>query len=189
MNDFIENRPQRLCKACGRCCRCAISPFEHGLLEEMAKENVQNAVDFLKIFEPYPSIEDARNFDCESVNTIIERLKNAGKYNEEKLTFYHCRHIQENNFCGIYEQRPEFCKAFPINAWDVGPPGCGFDGWLFIQREKIKKSIRKKKERLIELEVQLESAETSEKAEKIKSLMYEINKLIKSYEKHGSKNW
>ena len=76
----------------------------------------------------------------------------------------------------------------PASIWDEMPPKCGFLGWIFQEREKIKQEIRKKKEKIVELKSIIDSLiqEDRKKAEaKIKSLEAEI----KLYAKHGSDNW
>jgi hypothetical protein len=70
----------------------------------------------------------------------------------EDLTFYHCRYVTPEGLCGIYERRPRFCRSAPEHGWSVMPPGCGYEGWQFEQREKHKNMIRNLKTSLYQLQ-------------------------------------
>ena len=87
---FWDKRPQSLCKKCGMCCRIATTPKSHEELLQLAAAGDQGAIDFLEIFEPYASIEDAMLVD----RAQVERIGY-----DENTTFYKCRFIQKNNLC------------------------------------------------------------------------------------------
>lgn len=81
------------------------------------------------------------------------RLSDDGNYNEEEITFYGCKYLQPDNLCSRYDTRLTLCKHCPSSPWSIVPPGCGFEGWLFWQREELKQKIRRSKEELIELQL------------------------------------
>ena len=151
--NYLAKRPQHLCHMCGKCCRVVTTSTPYAQLKSMAESGDKGATDFLSLFEPYPSIEAARNVDADVVDNIINRLKNDGKFDENNITFYGCRFLQDNNLCSRYETRLDLCKHCPSTPWSIVPPNCGFEGWLFWQREEIKQKIRKSKEELLELQI------------------------------------
>ncbi len=76
----------------------------------------------------------------------------------------------------------------PVSAWDEMPSECGFSGWIFQEREKIKQEIRKKKEKIVEIKSGLDFLTQEE----LKNSEEEIRRLeseIKLYSKYGSDNW
>ncbi len=131
-----------LCHKCGKCCRSATTYNSHKKLLEMAAQGEKEAIDFLEIFEPYDSIEDARLVEPEQVEQVLKTIESREDMNVEDVTFYHCRYVSPEGLCGIYERRPRCCREAPGHGWAVMPPGCGFEGWQFEQREKQKRMIR-----------------------------------------------
>ena len=187
--NYLGKRPQSLCKMCGRCCRVATTSTPYKELKQLAENNNEGAIDFLKKFEPYKSIEDARAVDASIVDNIISQLSEDGTYNEEKTTFYYCKFIRDDNLCSNYENRPTLCAHCPSTAWSIVPPGCGFEGWLFWKREENKQKVRKAKEELIELKL-LRTRTTSEEAlNKISIVEQKIQRTIDLFKKYGSENW
>jgi hypothetical protein len=108
----------------------------------MAANGVQDAIDFLSVFKPYDSIEDARLVEPDQVAQVLKEVEQRPDMKVEELTFYYCEHVTEEGLCGIYERRPRCCQDAPGHGWSVMPPGCGFEGWQFEQREKQKRLIR-----------------------------------------------
>lgn len=178
--DFLERRPQRLCKMCGKCCRIATASCSHEELLKAVENNEQSAIEFLEIFEPYESYEEAMKVD-ESI------VKNIPDY--QNRTFYHCRYIQENNLCSRYESRYTVCKTFPTSPWAVVPPGCGFEGWLFVEREKHKQHIRKYKEEQIFYKAKLQTNIPNKEKQLYEKLIKKIDERIMIMEKYGAKDW
>lgn len=119
------------------------------------------------------------------VNNSPQRLcKKCGKCC--KITG--CNYIGEDNLCKIYENRPEVCKNFPSSPFEGLPDGCGYEGWIFQQREVVKQQIRKQKELLLSLEIKVKKASCQE-ALKLGQRINKIKKLIESYAKYGSADW
>jgi Fe-S-cluster containining protein len=185
--EFIKNRPARLCKRCGRCCKTSTTSVPYEELLKLKEQGNESAADFLNVFEPYPSIEAAREDSPDVVDNIVSYINNPSDM--EKLTFYRCKHLLENNLCEKYEARPELCDAFPASPWAVIPPECGYEGWLFQEKEKIKQNIRKQKEILLQLKILLKTVKEEEDLNKINANIEKIEKNIKKYSKYGSANW
>ena len=131
-----------LCHKCGRCCKSATTYNTHSKLVAMAEQGSQEAIDFLEIFEPYASLEEARAAVPEQVEQVMKVITERADMDENDVTFYHCRYVTPEGLCGIYERRPRCCREAPGHGWSVMPPGCGFEGWQFAQREKHKRMVR-----------------------------------------------
>lgn len=187
--NFLSKRPQHLCHMCGKCCRVVTTSIPYSELCEMAKKGDKGALDFLSLFVPYESVEAARKVDASIVDNIIMRLSDDGNYNEENITFYGCKYLQSDNLCSRYETRLTLCKYCPSSPWSIVPPGCGFEGWLFWQREELKQKIRKSKEELIELQLLKKKTTNPENLKKILSVEQKILKNIDAYKKYGSQDW
>ncbi len=188
--NYLKKRPQSLCKMCGRCCRVVTNakyPYEE--IKKMAADGNDYAKDFLKIFEPYPSIEAARQEDSSTVDNIIEQLKTDGKYNEKNLTFYRCKYILDDNKCSIYEERPTLCVHCPSTGWVIVPPGCGFESWLFLQREEDRQKVRRAKEELLELQLLKKKTTDINILQKIESVEKKIHHTIDLFKDYGSEDW
>lgn len=187
--NYLAKRPQHLCHMCGKCCRVVTTSLSYAELKQMEQDGDKGAVDFLSLFVPYDSIESARNVDAGVVDNIINRLKSDGSFDEKKITFYGCKYLQDNNLCSRYETRLDLCKHCPSTPWSVVPPGCGFEGWLFWQREEIKQKIRKSKEELLELKLLRMRTKNENTLQKINIVEHKIQRGIDFYKKYGSENW
>ena len=184
-NSFINRRPQRLCLMCGKCCRVVTTSTPYKELLKLKKNHDKGATEFLDIFKPYKSIEEAKLVDKDIVNNIIKMNTNKNI----EFTFYRCKYLLDNNLCGKYETRQELCHHFPSSPWAVIPPGCGYKGWLFMEREKITQNVRILKEDLLELDLKIKHAKTDDEIAEIKNNIKKINDYIDLYAKYGSKDW
>ncbi len=187
--NYLAKRPQYLCNMCGKCCRVVTTSIPYKGLLEMSAKGDKGAKDFLSLFVPYESIEAARKVDAEVVDNIINRLIDDGNYREDEITFYGCKYLQDNNLCSRYENRLDLCRHCPSSPWSIVPPGCGFEGWLFWQREEIKQKIRRSKEELLELNLLRMRTKDEETLKRISSVEHKITKNIEAYKKYGSENW
>lgn len=187
--NYLAKRPQHLCHMCGKCCRVVTTSISYAELKQMEQDGDKGAVDFLSLFVPYDSIESARNVDAGVVDNIINRLKSDGSFDENEITFYGCKYLQDNNLCSRYETRLDLCKHCPSTPWSIVPPGCGFEGWLFWQREEIKQKIRKSKEELLELKLLRMRTKNENTLQKINIVEHKIQRGIDFYKKYGSENW
>lgn len=187
--NYLAKRPQHLCKMCGRCCRLVTIPQSYDEVKRMASEGNSAAKDFLDLFEPYNSIDDARAVDSATVDNVIKLFKLDGKYDEKKMIFYHCRFIQPDNLCSNYKNRRLLCKHFPSTPWAIVPPGCGFEGWLFWRREEIKQQVRKEKEELLELSFLKQKIKDENTLKRISLVEEKLRRNIDMYKKYGSSDW
>lgn len=188
--NYLKKRPQSLCKMCGKCCRVVTNTkYTYDEIKKLAREGNEFALDFLKIFEPYPSIEAAREVDAGIVDNIKKYLEMDGNYHEEKMTFYKCKYLLDNNMCSIYEERPTLCIHCPSSGWVVVPPGCGFEAWLFLQREEDKQKVRRAKEEYLELQLLKRKTKDAAILEKITSVEKKIQHTIDIFKAYGSDNW
>lgn len=181
--------PQYLCKMCGKCCRSITTNLSHEELKALAEKGSDEARVFVEIFKPFAGIEEAKKVVPEQIEQILKELEQSESFDINKVTFYYCPHIQDDNKCGIYECRPECCKRAPTGPWACMPPGCGFEGWQFEEAEKIKKKIRKLKEYLITAEAVAEDGMIPGKNMSVEQLREFVNQKIKPYEKYGSLYW
>jgi Fe-S-cluster containining protein len=140
--EHVHKHLPDLCHKCGRCCRSATTYAPHQKLLAMAEEGHKEAQDFLNIFEPYESVEAARAVVPEQVNEVMRIAAARDDMNADEVTFYHCRFVTDEGLCGIYDKRPRCCREAPVHGWSAMPPGCGFEGWQFAEREKQKRMIR-----------------------------------------------
>ena len=187
--NYLNKRPQELCHMCGKCCRVVTTSIPYDKLLELQNNGDKAACDFLGIFVPFKTIEDAKKADCGTVENIIAQLKADNNYNESQITFYTCKYLQDDNKCSIYEKRPTLCRHCPSTPWAIVPPGCGLAGWLFRKREEEKERVRKAKEELLELQVLKNKVNNPDTLNKIKAVEHKIQRTIDMYKKYGSENW
>lgn len=184
-----DNGFQGLCKMCGRCCRLAVSAYSHAELLERAENKDPEAISFLGIFKKYSSPEEAKAAVPEHFERIVKELSFKPDFDINNVSFYYCANITENNLCKIHEKRPECCRRAPGNGWALFPPGCGFEGWQFEQREYQKKVVRRLKEILYELEFYDEDAVITKENKTARELKEDISGKIELWKKYGSDNW
>ncbi len=165
--NYLDKRPQSLCKMCGKCCRVVTTSTPYKKLKEMAENGDEGAIDFLSVFVPYETIEAAKAVDEGVVNNIISMLSMDGQYKEDETSFYYCKYLRDDNMCSNYENRLTLCKHFPSTPWAIVPPGCGFEGWLFMKREEDKQKVRLAKEELLELKLLRKRTTNEETLKKI----------------------
>lgn len=121
--NIFEHRKNFNCLGCAACCKLACSEFSPYELVEKAKNNDSFAKQFINTFIPYENEEDAQRVYPE----YFELLKN--KIPGEKVYFYHCPKVTEDNRCSDYQNRPQICKDFPDNPIGLLPKTCGFNKW------------------------------------------------------------
>lgn len=187
---YTSDFPQHLCHMCGKCCKAITTPYSYEELVELANQGQEEAKVFVEIFQRYNSVDEARAAVPDHVENILNQLrKNNPNLDESKVTFYHCPHLTEENKCAIHPTRPDCCRRAPRNGWSLFPPGCGFKGWQFQQKEKVKASVRKLKEYLMELECLPDSYVLPERNMTVKEMKDFINEKIKPWEKYGAAFW
>jgi len=184
---YLSKRPQHLCHMCGKCCRVVTASVSYSELCKKAGAGDKGAKEFLSLFVPYESVEAARQVDAEVVDNIIARLSEDGNCTD--TVFYYCKYLGSDNLCSRYETRLDLCKHCPCTPWSIVPPGCGFEGWLFWQREEIKKKVRGYKEELIELKLLRMKTHDKETLRRITAVEQKLHKNIGMYKKYGSEDW
>lgn len=131
---LLEQRNKYKCVCCALCCKLACSEFSWLELQEKAKKGDNFAKQFVSIFIPYASKEEARKIYPE----YIEMLEEKG---ENNVYFYHCPKVTKDNKCGDYENRPQICRDFPDNPLALLPKFCGYVKWKEeVQDEALKYS-------------------------------------------------
>ncbi|MDD3593612.1 MAG: YkgJ family cysteine cluster protein [Candidatus Gastranaerophilales bacterium] len=126
------------CNLCAKCCKCAIPSVSYSSLIERFNQADKFAVDFLEMFVPYNTLDEARAASFGTVENVIKNLKNNDDYNEEELKFFCCKHIKDDNRCGIYENRPELCRMYPDTPFLIMHPGCAYEDWAQECKSKYK---------------------------------------------------
>lgn len=184
-----EEFPQYLCRMCGRCCKSMATSDTHEELEKLAKLGNEEAKVFVHMFKKFPSVEEARKVVPEQIERVLEELRTKDDFDEEKVSFYYCPHITEENLCPMHKDRPGCCRRAPRNGWSCMPPGCGFEGWQFELREKYKKMVRKLKEYLTGIEAVSEDGKVPGKDMTVEELKNIINEKIKPWSRFGSEFW
>lgn len=124
---IIESRDKFNCSGCAACCKLACSEFSYSELKQKAQNGDNFANQFISVFVPYESEEEARKIYPE----YFELLKIKAKSEDigEKVYFYHCPKVTEDNRCPDYENRPQICGDFPDNPIGFLPKTCGYLKW------------------------------------------------------------
>jgi len=75
------------CKTCGKCCQQVVFSFKISAMD----------ADFLRWVELH------------NIEVLIQPDTDKGEFHIKQV----CRHLTEDNTCGIYKTRPEICREFP----------------------------------------------------------------------------
>ncbi len=180
-----------LCHKCGKCCRSATTYHSHARLMELAASGDKESIDFLSVFKPFASIEDARLVEPAQVDQVLKVVEARSDMNVDELTFYYCDYVTPEGLCGIYERRPRCCQEAPGNGWSLMPPGCGYEGWQFEQREAQKRMIRDlKTSAFIMEEMSPDGIHHPVRPDTtLESLREMVAEKLKPWEQFGSKDW
>jgi Fe-S-cluster containining protein len=185
----LDEFPQYLCRMCGRCCKSIATSDSHEELERLAELGNEEARVFIDVFKRFPSIEEAKKVVPEQVEHILSELSLKEGFDLNKVSFYYCPHITDDNLCLMYKSRPNCCSRMPAHGWSCVPPGCGFEGWQFELREKYKKMTRSLKEYLTAMEAISEDGKVPGKEMTVEELRKIIEEKIKPWSKYGSMFW
>lgn len=121
-NEILAYRKEFSCVGCGTCCKLACSEFSPEQLKFKADHGDKFANQFLSVFVPYGSKEEAREIYPEYIKMLEDNK-------EEEVYFYHCPKLTECNRCSDYENRPQICRDFPDNPLALLPKSCGYVKW------------------------------------------------------------
>ena len=108
--EILAYRSQFKCVGCATCCNLACSEFSPAELKQKAENGDNFAAQFLSVFVPYASKEDARKVYPEYIKMLEENK-------EDNVYFYHCPKLTEDKRCSDYENRPQICRDFPDKQW------------------------------------------------------------------------
>lgn len=120
--EILTYREKFSCAGCATCCNLACSEFSPEELKQKSEKGDNFASQFLSVFIPYPSKEDAKKVYPEYIE-LLEHSK------EEDVYFYHCPKLTKDKRCSDYENRPQICRDFPDNPLSILPKSCGYCKW------------------------------------------------------------
>lgn len=120
---IMDKKSNYECNKCGACCKLAVSEYSYAQLKQRAGRGDKFSEDFVSVFVPYENEEDARKVNpeyFELLNSLVE---------DEKIYYYYCPKLGDDNLCTMYENRPNICKDFPHNPLKLLPSECSFNEW------------------------------------------------------------
>lgn len=120
--EILAYRNKFQCIGCATCCNLACSEFSPEELKQKADNGDKFASQFLSVFIPYNSKEEAKQIYPEYI-TMLDENK------EDSVYFYHCPKLTKDNRCSDYENRPPICRDFPDNPLSLLPKLCGYKRW------------------------------------------------------------
>lgn len=124
INEINAKRGDSHCSMCASCCNLASSEFSYEELKQKAQNGDKFAAEFVSIFLPYESAEEAAKIYPDYIALIKEQFPE-----DKKISFYHCPKVGSDNLCTDYENRPQICRDFPSNPLVVFPPKCSYRKW------------------------------------------------------------
>ena len=151
-NDTDARKIANLCRMCGQCCQAMATDFTYEELLTMSKEDKKEASVFIEFFDKYENIAAARKVAPGHVNQVLRYKGLSEDLEGDELPFYYCKKMLPDNACSAYNERPSCCRMAPKNGWAVMPPGCGYAGWQYEERERLKSTVRALKEKIYEVE-------------------------------------
>lgn len=120
--EILAYRKMFSCNRCATCCNLACSEFSPEVLKKKAENGDNFATQFLSVFVPYESKEEARKIYPEYIKMLEDNK-------EDEVYFYHCPKLSDCKLCTDYENRPQICRDFPDNPLSILPESCGFYEW------------------------------------------------------------
>ena len=120
--NIMNKKNEYTCSKCGECCRLATSEYSYNQLKQRAMRGDKFSEDFVSVFVPYETEEEAKKANPEYFKLLNELVV------DEKIYYYYCPKLK-NNLCSDYENRPDICKNFPHNPLKLLPSSCAFNVW------------------------------------------------------------
>lgn len=118
---IMDKKNEYECNKCGDCCRLAVSEYSYEQLKQRAFRGDKFSKDFLSVFVPFNTVEDAKKANPEYFDAL-------GDLVDDKTYYYYCPKLKDN-LCSDYENRPDICKDFPHNPLKLLPSRCSFNAW------------------------------------------------------------
>lgn len=152
--------PLPQCCSLGSCCKGASPSTPYHQLLKRAASGDDFAQGFFSIMVPYASHAEAEAI----VPGVVERTLKAAKkleefQNPEDIVFYRCQYQTADNKCGVWEDRPQFCRDYPDTPFVVMAPGCAFEPWAKACTEKYK-ALKEEVSQLKALKAELAQLQT-----------------------------
>lgn len=179
-----------LCIMCGKCCLAIATEYTYEELVEMTKKDEKEAKVFVDFFKRYDSIADAKKVFPDVVDRVLQHKKVSQDAQGDEVPFYYCAKIAPDKKCTIHLDRPLCCRMAPKDGWTLMPPKCGYTGWQFEEKERIKENIRSLKEKIYEIET-LEGSDAfvEELNMTLKDMKAHVDEKTKPFERYGAKGW
>ena len=121
--DIMDKKNDYECNKCGECCKLAVSPFSYEQLKQKAMRGDKYSEAFISVFVPYKTEEEAKTVNPEYFELLNELVE------DDKIYYYYCPKLGEDNLCTIYDDRPSVCRDFPYNPLKLLPSKCSFNEW------------------------------------------------------------
>ena len=121
-DQIMENKKEYSCNCCGACCKLAVSEYSYEQLKQRAMRGDKYSEDFVSVFVPFEKEEDAKAINPEYFELLNELV-------DDRVYYYYCPKLGEDNLCTIYENRPNICRDFPHNPLKLLPSQCSFNAW------------------------------------------------------------
>ncbi len=118
---IMDKKNEYSCNKCGDCCRLAVSEHSYEQLKQKAFRGDKYSKDFISVFVPYESEEEAKKANPEYFAQLADLV-------ESKTYYYYCQKLKGNE-CSDYENRPDICKDFPHNPLKLLPSKCSYNAW------------------------------------------------------------
>ncbi len=120
------------CHMCGMCCRLASSERSYPELLAHAEAGDDFARQFTSVFLPYASREVAQAKAPDVVAAVLSEAASESENDPtERVFFYHCPYIGEDNRCTIYgtDKRPDICAQYPETPLSFVYEKCAWKPW------------------------------------------------------------
>ena len=120
--NMMDKKNNYTCAKCAACCKLATSEYSYNQLKQRAMRGDKFSEDFVSVFVPYETEEEAKKANPEYFKLLNELVE------DEKIYYYYCPKLKDN-LCSDYENRPDICKDFPHNPLKLLPSSCSFNEW------------------------------------------------------------
>ncbi|MDX2084452.1 MAG: YkgJ family cysteine cluster protein [Candidatus Melainabacteria bacterium] len=132
------------CNLKAACCAVATPSLPVPEMFRLAAQGDETCRDFLSVFIAHASAEAARTFYREDPGHIDRVLGLVGQQQtrvslaENDVVFYHCRYLDAERRCQVYEDRPTFCRDYPTSPLNILVKGCGYQAWADACKHKLR---------------------------------------------------